>query len=68
MNPRYAAFIRAHGKQPNWVYMAFIDQMHTAYAKTFDAINTPNKPFPITDDDDFTNFINEHAAEFSVKI
>lgn len=53
MNPRYAAFIAAHGKRPNWEYMAFINHM----VKLF----TGEVFGHVSDHDEFTVFIKENA-------
>lgn len=56
-NPRHIAFTKAHGKQPNYVYMTFISEMKKLYCG--DAINGH-----ISDHDEFTNFINANAHRF----
>lgn len=65
MNPRYQAFMKAHGKQPNYVYVAFISDMKTAYEKS---LNEPQAAyFRIRDHDDFTKFIEANASDFDPK-
>ena len=56
-NPRYITLTKVHGKQPNYVYMAFISEMKKLYCG--DAINGH-----ISDHDEFTNFINANGHKF----
>ena len=58
-NPRYAAFIAAHGKQPVWAYMIFINRMKIMY--------TASLYNPIFDHDEFTEFIQANAEKFNMK-
>ncbi|UVD32309.1 hypothetical protein [Vibrio phage vB_VaM_H2] len=55
-NPRYAAFKKAHGKQPNYVYMAFINEMKILYCGDLYG--------SISDHDEFTKFIEFNAHKF----
>ena len=56
-NPRYIAFTKAHGGQPNYVYMAFISEMKKLYCG--DVINGH-----ISNHDEFTSFIESNAYKF----
>ena len=55
-NPRYAAFKKAHGKQPNYVYMAFINKMKILFCGDLYG--------NISNHDEFTKFIKDNAHEF----
>lgn len=55
-NPRYVAFKKAHGKQPNYVYMAFINKMKILYCGDLYA--------SISNHDEFTKFIELNAHKF----
>ena len=57
-NPRYAAFVKSHGKQANYVYMAFISEMKKLYCG--DAINGH-----ISDHEEFTAFIENNGHRFN---
>lgn len=55
-NPRYTAFKKAHGKQPNYVYMAFINKMKILFCGDLYG--------SISNHDDFTLFIENNAHKF----
>lgn len=55
-NPRYAAFKKAHGNQPNYVYMAFINKMKILYCGDLYG--------SISNHDEFTKFIEFNAHKF----
>lgn len=59
MNPRYAAFVAAFDKQPNWVYMAFIAKMKIMFCG--DLFGS------IYDHDSFTKFIKNNASKIYIK-
>ena len=65
LQPRYAAFRRAHGQLPNWQYMDFIAAMKRLYL----ASKGVSGSFPhISDHDDFTAFIEVNAAAWEPDI
>lgn len=55
-NPRYAAFVKAHGKQPNYVYMAFISKMKVLFCGDLYG--------HVSNHDEFTKFIEINAHKF----
>ena len=55
-NPRYAAFKKAHGKQPNHVYLAFINDMKIRYCGDLYG--------HISNHDEFTAFIERNSHKF----
>lgn len=57
-NPRYAAFKKAHGKQLNYVYMAFINKMKILFCGDLYG--------SISNHDEFTKFIEANAHEFEL--
>ncbi|AUR91208.1 hypothetical protein NVP1228O_45 [Vibrio phage 1.228.O._10N.261.49.C1] len=59
---RAAAFINHHGKQPNYVYMAFIAEMKRQYFNVDNALH-----HSISDHDDFTRFIKNNAHKYSLE-
>lgn len=67
MNLRYAAFVKAHGKQPFWVFHHFISAMKEMYAKSLGENNTPMNPLIISDHDYFTAFIEKNASDFDAE-
>jgi hypothetical protein len=58
-NPRYAAFKKAHGEQPNYVYMDFINKMKILFCGDLYG--------SISSHDDFTLFIQNNANKYEVK-
>ena len=57
-NPRYIAFVEAHGKQPNYEFMAFINRMKTMFCgDIYGRVN---------DHDEFTKFIFNNAHKYTV--
>lgn len=56
-NPRYIAFTKSHGAQPNWVYMDFIANM-----KKLMGVHTVNGS--IQNQDEFTLFIQANSDRY----
>ncbi len=58
-NPRYVAFVEAHGEQPIYEFMAFIGRMKVMFCGEFYG--------SIQDHDGFTLFIKNNAHKYEVK-
>lgn len=56
-NPRYASFVKAHGKQSNHVYIAFINRMKILFCGDLYG--------HISNHDEFTLFIEKNAHRFN---
>lgn len=56
----------AHGKLPNWDFMAFIDSMLSEFAKTKGGTNTPLNPFGLSGNlsNEFTLYLEENAKQW----
>ncbi len=69
-NPRYAAFVVAHGKRPNWEFMAFIQFMLKEFAETKGRTHTPLNPFGLDDDShsEFTSYIEENSGKYNKSV
>ena len=68
MNPRYAAFVAAHGSQPNHEFMNFIQVMLAMFAKSEGGSHSPLNPYPLDSKahDEFDLFIEENADKYEV--
>ena len=66
MNPRYTAFVGAHGAQPNYAFVDFIQVMLSLFAESKGRTHTPLNPFHLDDDghDEFTDFIENNANKY----
>ena len=58
-NPRYVAFIEAHGEQPIYEFMAFIGKMKVMFCGEFYG--------SIQDHEEFTLFIKNNAHKYEVR-
>lgn len=56
----------AHGKLPNWEFMAFIEFMLSEFAKTKGGAHTPLSPFGMNDNlhNEFTLYIEENSKQW----
>ena len=58
-NPRYVAFVEAHGEQPIYEFMAFIGKMKVMFCGEFYG--------SIQDHEEFTLFIKNNAHKYEVR-
>jgi len=65
---RYAAFMAAHGSQPNYEFMDFIQVMLGLYAEAKGGSYSPLNPYPLDSNahDEFDLFIKNNAEQYEV--
>jgi len=65
---RYAAFVAAHGSQPNYEFTDFIQFMLGLYAESKGAAHSPLNPYPLDSNahDEFDLFIETNADKYEI--